>query len=94
MAPKKQQQAAPVAAPQAPAPSKVGKPITISEGTITIEPPSTETFSETYKFIVKDEKVIDGIYYSYFQGEYKDTKTETKINNPEQKYHWAFKQYY
>jgi len=68
------------------APEKVGKPITISEGTITIKPTGTDTFSESYTFTVKDGKIVDGNYSSFFQGEYKDIKKEEKISDPEKKY--------
>lgn len=69
-----------------PPPPKVGKPITISEGKITIKPAATETFSERFEFIVKDGKVVDGNYFSFFQGEYSDKRKEEKISNPAQKY--------
>ena len=61
-------------------------PLPIQNGTITITAPSTDTFSQYWTFTVENGKIVSGVHNTYFQGEYRDRRTQDPIKDLEETY--------
>ena len=58
----------------------------IQNGTMVFSPESTETFSESYTFEVKDGKIISGRHETYYIGENRDYTTDHPISQKDLNY--------
>ena len=86
------------AAPKAkPTPAKPGKVVETEKqlsvmnklkdksGILYIQSDRTDSISYHYEFKIKNGKVVSGRYKTYFQGEYRDQKTDNEVKDPETK---------